>query len=288
MFFKKYYHARWVVYEIFGIKIKKKIKPTHIDTVNLILGKNFGIGNRIFAIVNAIYGYSPKNLNIYWDKDGWVDESFSSLFECNFDCKITEYNDEKICKTWKNSKDERTIESPQTNLLTSDLVERILINNNITPEIEKEFKEIFSKVQPTEKIKKRIKSINLPEKFVALQIRNAPDWQLYGRNESLNSFIEAIKKCPKDTVFYISSMSKEVSDFIKENSDCEIIELPEKNYKSMTDAMADLYIMSYAQKGIYSFGSTFGELAWWLSKTRQEYSIIGSYANWKWIKEDKK
>lgn len=52
--FKKQYTARWIEYNILGIKFKIKSKPEHIDTVNLVLESNYGIGNRIFAIINAL------------------------------------------------------------------------------------------------------------------------------------------------------------------------------------------------------------------------------------------
>lgn len=284
MFFNKKYHARWVIYEFCGIKLKLKSKSKQIDTINLILDTKYGIGNRIFAIVNAIYTYNPKNINIFWDLEDWVDESFSSLFDVSLNCKIAEYSDKNICKKWKNSRKERTIEFPQTNILTKDFVERTLFNNNITPEIEQDFKKIFSNIKPSEKVKKRINNITIPESFIALQIRNAPDWDKYGRNENLNLYIDEINKFPENTIFYISAMSKDIVDYIKNNTKHRILELPNKNYKSMIDAMADLYIMSYASKSIYSYGSTFGELAWWLSDKRQEFCIVGSDNNWKWIK----
>ena len=99
-------------------------------------------------------------------------------------------------------------------------------------------------------------------------------------------FLDEINKYPPETVFYISAMNKETSDYIKNNCKYKILELPDKNYKSMYDAVADLYIMSRAKEGIYSFGSTFGELAWWLAEEEQKYSIAGSDKNWKWIKNN--
>lgn len=108
-----------------------------------------------------------------------------------------------------------------------------------------------------------------------------PDWDDYGRNENLQLFLDEIKTFPKDTIFYLSAMNKDISDFIKNNSDYKICELIEKNYKSMYDAIADLYIMSKAVSGIYSYGSTFGELAWWLADKEQKFTIAGTSNNWK-------
>ena len=88
-------------------------------------------------------------------------------------------------------------------------------------------------LEPSDKVKERINSLSLPENYTALQVRNAPDWDDYGRNENLQLFLDEIKTFPKDTIFYLSAMNKDISDFIKNNSDYKICELIEKNYKSM-------------------------------------------------------
>lgn len=279
--FDKQYIARWIVFNICGVKLKIKSKPKHIDTINLVLESNYGIGNRIFAIINAIEYYSPLRINIFWDNKNWVGESFYNLFKHHLDCEIVEYNSEEECKKWKNSRKERTIYFPQASLITEDLIERTLSKNNITTDVIKKFKQSFQKIQPSGKVSERINNIVLPENYIALQIRNAKDWNNYGRNESLDLFVNAINSFPSGTVFFLSAMNKETSDFIKQNTDRQIIELPQKDYRSMYDAIADLYILSKAGEGIYSFGSTYGELAWWLSDKEQKYTIIGSGDNWK-------
>ena len=282
MIIEKKYIARHVVYNFLGIKFKLKTEHEHIDTINLVLDEKYGIGNRIFAIINAIKFYTPKNLNIYWNNSGWVSESFKNLFEYDFEYNINEFGE--ISNKWNNSKNERTIYFPQASLITPDGAERTLANKNITPEVIDVYKNLFLKLRPSEKVKERIEKIKLPESYVALQIRNAADWNKYGRNESLDSFVNKIKEYPLKTVFYLSSMNKENSDYIKNKMDYKIIELDQKDYNSMYDAIADLYIMSCASEGIYSYGSTFGELAWWLSPSEQKYTIIGTGDNWKWIK----
>lgn len=179
--FKKQYTARWIEYNILGIKFKIKSKPEHIDTVNLVLESNYGIGNRIFAIINALEYYSPKRINFFWDNQGWVNESFYSLFKQNFPCEIVEYNSIEECKGWTNSKNERTIHFPQASLITEDLVERTLAKNNISSDVVNKFKKYFQMLEPSDKVKERINSLSLPENYTALQVRNAPDWDDYGQ-----------------------------------------------------------------------------------------------------------
>ena len=75
-------------------------------------------------------------------------------------------------------------------------------------------------------------------------------------------------------------MKTDFSDKIKQRYGDRIIELPNKNYNSMIDAVADLFIMSYAEDAIYSYGSTFGELAFWLSEKLQKITIVGNNSGW--------
>ena len=199
--FKKQYTARWIEYNILGIKFKIKSKPEHIDTVNLVLESNYGIGNCIFAIINALEYYSPKRINFFWDNQGWVNESFYSLFKQNFPCEIVEYNSIEECKGWTNSKNERTIHFPQASLITEDLVERTLAKNNISSDVVNKFKKYFQMLEPSDKVKERINSLSLPENYTALQVRNAPDWDDYGRNENLQLFLDEIKTFPKIQYF---------------------------------------------------------------------------------------
>lgn len=273
------FHARWCVYNFCGIKIKILTKYHHLDTVNLLMDENYGIGNRIFSIINAVKFYTPNKINIYWSKEGWVTETMKALFD--LDIEIEEYDSlEKISK--KNSRKERTIEFPQASLITEDGVERFIFKGNVDDKVIETYKDLFTKIKPSERVQERMKEIELPENYIALQVRNSKDWDDYGRNESIDKFIEQIKSYPEDTVFYLSAMNKEISDYIKDNVKQKIIELPQKNYKSMYDACADLYILSNAKEGIYSYGSTFGELAWWLSPKTQKCKIIGSDENWKY------
>ena len=113
-------------------------------------------------------------------------------------------------------------------------------------------------------------------------MRNSSDWEDFGRNEDLNLFVSAMNGLTNIKTIYLSSMNKNISDElkVKYKGQGEIVELKNKNYKSMQDAVCDLYIMAKAKKAIYSFGSTFGELAFWLRKDMQDVTIVGNQKKW--------
>lgn len=272
------------IYSLCGIKFKIKIEPSQKDIVNLVFDDTSGIGNRIFPIISCCKYFEPKIIKFLWPKNNWVTSKMSDLFSLNLPCKLVEYNDETEILNWKNCKKEITITKPSPFIVTKDKIVRNLWMNNLTSEIKSLYVPIFKNLKPSNQVLNRIKTQIVPENFVALQIRNNLDWQQFGRNEDLNSFLKIIQKYPKDTVFYLSAMNKDTSNFIKENINYNIIELDNKNYNSMIDAVTDLYIMSFANKAIYSFGSTFAELSYWLSGCKQEINIVGNDEKWIWKK----
>lgn len=271
-----------IIYDIFGIKIKKKITPKHYDTLNLVFDEKEGIGNRIFGLINCINYTTPQKVNMYWSNKGWVSAKFSEIFDYNPNFELKEYHHSSIIKRWIHRGKwykEATVFFPPITFKTTDGVE--LDYATVSEELFNQYSKEFHKLKPSAKVIDRIKSVNLPEKFVALQVRNSKDWEKYGRNESLTSFFDAMDEFDKDTKFYLSSMDKETSEAFRERFGERIIELPDKNSASMIDAMADLYILSYSDNAIYSYGSTFGILAFWLSENMQKIKVIGSSRNWK-------
>ena len=103
---------------------------------------------------------------------------------------------------------------------------------------------------------------------------------MFGRNESLEKYFDEINKLPNNAKIYISTMNRKVSDSFKNKFGDRIVELENKDYSSMIDAVADLYIMSNASFAIYSYGSTFGELAFWLGGAKQKVTVVGSEDGW--------
>lgn len=115
-----------------------------------------------------------------------------------------------------------------------------------------------------------MKYINLPENVVALEERNSKDWTEHNRNISLSVFYKQMEQYPKDTLFYLCAMNK-----IRKVYKDRIITLPGKDYSSMIDAVADLFIMSQCKRAIFSFESIFSCLAWWLGGCKAKVETVG-------------
>jgi hypothetical protein len=273
-----------------GIKIRIKLRPKHYKKVGIIFGSKDGIGNRIFGLMNVLNYFTPDELDIFWDDKGWVPAKFYDLFDVNFKTKINEYNDkEKFDKITKEN--DLIIEKPDVCLKTFNGKSLGLKYDKINKNTYLKYQKIFQYLKPKTELIEKINK-NIPKSdFVAIQVRNATDWEDFGRNEDLNLFVSQMNKVSRNGNFYLSAMDEKVGVFLKSKYNGQILELKDKNYKSMQDAVCDLYIMSKASKAIYSFGSTFGELAFWLRKDMQNVTIVGSQKKWinkKKLKNNKK
>lgn len=266
-------------YKFLGIKFRIKLRPKHYKKVGIIFGSKDGIGNRIFGLMNVLNYFTPDELDIFWDDKEWVSAKFYDLFETSFKTKIKEYNDiKKFNEAIKEN--DLIIEKPDVCLKTLNGKSLGLKYDKINKKTFLKYQQSFQCLKPKVEIVEKINKNTPKNDFVALQVRNAQDWNDFGRNEDLNLFISCINKIAGDKTVYLSAMNKEVGNVLRSKYKGQLLELENKNYKSMQDAICDLYIMSKAGKSIYSFGSTFGELAFWLRKDVQKVAIVGSQKKW--------
>lgn len=255
-----------------------------------------GIGNRIKNLFSFIRrNNNPKELILIWPDYGWVSAKFKDLFVFDYPIIIHEYsNIESVDKDylepqptswrfWIDNEKDKISKNFSKNPLDKDIA-RIDLEYNRTPKQIKDAYLHFQALKPQKHIQKIIDSVDIPPKTIALQIRNNKDWKLGGRNTDLKKFIKIMKKYPKNTLFFLSAMNKETSNCIKSIFKTQIIEIPNKDYCSMDYAVADLYLLAKCNRGIYSLGSTFAELAWWLGGCIAEVSNVGSYKEWQEIK----
>lgn len=255
-----------------------------------------GIGNRIKNLISFLRQTNTKEFVLVWDTQLWVTAPFKDLFVLNHEYKIEESSN---CQQYN----AKTLEyKPTWRLLIKDTdniptnFSKISINkgikcidfeyNRIPQEIINTYKTYFQKLSPSEPVQKLIDSVKLPENTVAVQIRNNKDWDNVGRNENINKFVKSMKRYPDNTIFFISTMDAEISKQIKKIFPDRIIELPDKNYKSMQHAVADMFLLGRTKEAIYSFGSTFSEVGWWFGGCKTKVHTIGSAKNWKMSTQD--
>jgi hypothetical protein len=257
------------------------------SVVNIKCNTASGLGNRLKKLASYIRYFNPKHVNMYWPNTGWVSSSFYDLFELKLSIKINEINssylidnfyDKNVLYPYVDEYNLMVVKSDFSNTTP------FIINNkfnDIPKEILKIYVPIFEKIKPSKAVQERIDTVKLPQNTVAIQIRNAKDWDDMQRNEDISLFFYHMDKYPSDTVFYLSAMSKDIANYFYNRYSDRIIELPNKNYSSMIDAVADMYILGSTNEAIYSYGSTFAEVGWWLNGAKSHVTTVGTSNNWK-------
>ena len=246
-----------------------------------------GLGNRLKKMISYLRVYHPRHLNLYWDKEDWVTSSFLDLFSPQWGITVTEFNDPYLIENFAYP-EPLWLYVNQNILLAAkddfkDKQHRFIDTdyNDIPEEIIKIYKPWFENLHPSSKVQKRIDEVKLPQNAVAVQVRNAPDWDLaLNGNEPLEKFYKEMDKYPQDTIFYLSTMSKDVALPFYRRYPNRIMELPDKDYSSMIDATADMFILGRTKEAIFSFGSSFSEIGWWLGGAKTKVTIVGSRENW--------
>ncbi len=241
-----------------------------------------GLGNRIKGLFSFIRQYQPKEMILIWPKT-LVKKSFLELFCFDYPVKIYEkdipnYNIPE--QSWRFYVSESDNISKNFSKIPLDFNDPVFdLEYNRTPKrMVKVYSQYFQKLKPNANIQKIINSVILPKNTVALHVRNHSDWKDGGRNTNLKEFTKCMDKYSKDTFFFLSAHDKDISDYFKKKY--KIIEVPNKNYSSIEYAIADLYLLSKCKEAIYSCGSTFSEISWWIGGCKAKAHVIGSYDDW--------
>lgn len=248
-------------------------------------GDWYGLGNRLKGIMN-FYQLGYRKFILVWNTKSWVTDSFENLFELE-GCQIAEYTSGSWLYRFYSIMFRRffplkvvTEETPfwsfilPTTLHKEEFRHRWSFSEKETYSIDFRFNDIpndicefyrpfFLALKPSVKVQERIDSVKLPNHVVGVQIRNTGICSDKKDVCSLETIFAAMEKESPITVFFISAMNSEISAVFKKRFGQRIVELPEKVYTSMVDAVADMYLLGRCSKMIASPGSTFSEVAWW-------------------------
>lgn len=265
------------VCEFLGIRIK--FRRPRFKHIRFKFSPSQGLGNRIKPIIASLYYDNPASIAVFWPVRGWVSAKFSDLFSFHYDGKFAEYSDTSEVDfetaSW--------IDEPSHILKLKQRFRSGSIDfryNGIDANIVRDYAGLFAKLAPSAAVADRAKQVSLPDKYVCVHVRNNADWAAFGRNEDIDKFIDMMKVYPLDTMFYLSAMNKETAGYMRAAFPDRIIELPNKDYHSMIDAATDLFLLGTADDAIYSYGSTFCEVAWWLGGAKSHVRLVGNEGNW--------
>ena len=244
-----------------------------------------GLGNRIKGLANY-YARGYRRYVILWNTKCWVTETWQKLFELK-DCKMHVLYPED---SWYGRIHfflrrflPLGIVRPETPFWSFILPHELRTQScrfkwpfaekwsysvdwwfDRTPlEVREYFREFFSALQPSQEVLKRVATLKLPMGVIGVQIRNSNTSKDCKDVSSLESIFKAMDEADSDRVFFVSCMTAEVSRAVKHRLGRRILELPDKRYTSMVDAVADMWLLGQCAEMIASPSSTFSEVAWW-------------------------
>lgn len=258
----------------------------------IIMSKDMGIGNRIMFMFSCLRIFKPKDFTLYWPAEGWVTMKFFDIFKFDWDYPVTESNE--ILK-------ERNIDLPAPLSFTegwrlyidkNDGLPRFfqkeyldpphgygidLEYNRIPEKIKDIYRPYFKRLHPSDVVAERIAKVNLQENTVAVYMTNDTNWKdlkVTNRNIDPKKYFREMDKYPENVNFYLSVRNPATLKDFTERYGKRIITLPDKNCKLMTDAAADLFLMSKCKEMILPYESTFCCLAWWIGNAEAKVSIV--------------
>lgn len=252
----------------------------------IIMQDYVGLGNRLKQLASYHICYGLENVLVFWNTKGWMNEKFNNLFHIEQIKNIRIYNIPN--SFWGVTSFPTRIEFKERGYWRLYIEPKeipisfnIKRNELVFPSIDFRFEDIpapiimkyrhfFDKLKPSKVVQERINEAVICEKDICLHVRNSTENNDAANVPLITSFFEIIKKYPTNTHFFLSAMDAGISKQFYEMFGNQIIELPNKNYSSMIDAVADMYLLGVGKELIVSSGSTFSEVAWWLGGAKQK------------------
>ncbi|WP_200158998.1 hypothetical protein [Allochromatium vinosum] len=258
----------------------------------IVININYmGLGNRLKLLASYHINYGLDDATLLWNRSGWVNSRLSDII-----C-IDGVNNFKEYSMPLNGLFPPIITHPEKKTFRERAYWRFDVNNDLPddflitrwgktfPAIDFCFERtpkkyidlylaFFSKLKPSGAVRNRIDEVQLTTDDVCVQVRNTIDPEDRKDVPTIESIVDCLRSFPVNKRFFISTLDQSISRVFYEEFPGRILELPSKQYRSMIDAAADLYLLSLGGTLLCSHGSTFGELAWWLGGGRQKVIMM--------------
>lgn len=263
-------------------------------------GDYYGLGNRIKGLAN-FYSRGYRRFLMLWNTESWVTDRWDNLFELR-GARVCAVNSPSLLYSVIKTFLRRFVplgvvreETPfwsfilPAHLQREEFRHRWSFSNhstfsvdwlfNRTPNDVKEYyRRFFSALSPSELVLRRIPQI-ADLNLVGVQIRNTDIAEDEKDVASIESIFGVMEQYPKECEFFISCMTKEVSIKVHERFGNRVVELKNKDYSSMIDAVADMWILAHCPEMIVSPQSTFSEVAWWWGGCKSKVTMLETEYN---------
>ncbi len=254
-----------------------------------------GLSNRIKQIFSRMHLYEGMydTVDLHWKLGGSVYNRFFELFDFSKFQRINEINHsvflDKNCReddTWcllLNQSEREQIKDKIPNGYID------LQYQNIPESARNVYLPYFNALKPSEKIQNIINQVEIPHNCVSVHIRHNSVWRMWKRwaDDDLNQFINKMKEYDENTSFILACADQEIYNQMCKIFEGRIVSLPDKQVtdKDNFQDIAELYLLSKGRELIATYGSTYSEVAWWLSGCNQKVTVIGNQQNWEELKK---
>lgn len=247
-----------------------------------------GLGNRIKGLAN-FYALGYRRFVLMSNIHQWVTMPFKDLFEIE-GCNVVEYTNAThilrynvITMLFRRFVPTRIISEVQPfwsfivprrfyqqkyehrrSFMPDKVVQSIDFRfGDIDEALRKYYRPFFEKLKPSKAVVERIQCLNLSKDVVSVQIRNTGIRADEKDVASIETIFKTMDAYSNEQYFFISAMNADIAQLFHERYGERCIELPNKNYASMVDAVADMWHLGHCRAMIASPISTFSEVAWW-------------------------
>ncbi len=260
-----------------------------------------GLGNRLKGMANY-YSHGYRKFLLLWRDDSWVTAPFDDLFVLE-GCKIYKshwrwthhffryfvpdigLSDFRKYPFWSfllphDFKDKQFIrywnwwgECKENSKVYYSIDWRY---NDIPQEIRELYRPFFKALKPSVKVLNRIHSFSNMDikQFVGVHIRNTNNPEDKKMVCSIQTVFDEMSAYSDDTFFFMCCHTVDVSDAVRKAFPNRIFELPNKDYNSMIDSVADMYLLGQCKFLILSPTSSFSECAWWWSGAKIPVTML--------------
>lgn len=244
-----------------------------------------GLGNRVKGLAN-FYVRGSRVLILVWNTRGWVTASFRDLFSLE-GVRIVEFNNgffyrvvsklfrrfmpvgivDEIHPYWSFILPERLCHEKylyRWSFAKKDSYSIDFRFNEIECDIRDYYRTFFCHLKPSKAVQARIKTFNHDfQTLVAVQVRNSGLRSDRKDVCSIQTIMDAMDSYGEDQRFFMSAMNGEIEKVFRDRYGERVLTIVNKDYSSMVDAVADMWILGRCKELIASPTSTFSEVAWW-------------------------
>ena len=263
-----------------------------------------GLGNRVKGLCNfySYVGGKNRNFIMLWNTRQWVTAPFNALFTLD-GCRIVEINNGFVYSIlkffWRRFIPCSVVSDayPFWSFILPDQMRRPEFTHrwsfcafdsysvdwwfDKTPDDVREYyRPFFKALQPSKEVLRRIRSFEFDlRKLVGVQIRNSNNKEDQKDVASIETIIQIMNSFDSDQHFFISCMKSEVAERFHLQFGIRVHELPVKDYTSMIDAVADMWLLGHCREMVASPESTFSEVSWWWGGAVQPVRMVNAEFN---------